>query len=460
MKKEFLLIAVLLLIANTMFAQMGINDDGSQPDSSAGLDIKFTNKGLLPPRMTHAQMDAIATPANGLIIFCTDCSTAVPGTLAMFMNGAWYISEPSCLGPHSPTAGTHLPGADRITWNWNVASGAAGYKWNTTNNYATASNMGTVNSKIETGLICNTQYTRYAWAFNGCGNSPPVTLSQFTAQNPQAPVSGVHNSSPTQILWQWNTVPGVTGYKWNNTNDYATAIDMITTTTKFEAGLTCVTSYTRYVWAYNTCGHSAATVLTQSTSACTSNTCPPTFTDSRDGKTYSAVLIGTQCWMAQNLNNNTVFPADCYDGNAANCSIYGGLYNWFAAMNGSVLEGATGICPPGWYIPSDDEWGTLIWFLGGVNIAGDYLKEAGTAHWASPNMGATNLSGFTALPGGRGYTDYFVELKSKAYFWSSSRDVYDDTKAYSVYLSYNNSVISGSYSNRTINRFSVRCIKN
>jgi hypothetical protein len=88
-----------------------------------------------------------------------------------------------------------------------------------------------------------------------------------TAPNP--PTSGAHVPSPTEIIWNWNTVAGATGYKWNTTDNYAGGTDMGTATTKTETGLTAGTAYTRYVWAYNACGNSTATTLTSQTSAFT-----------------------------------------------------------------------------------------------------------------------------------------------------------------------------------------------
>ena len=152
--------------------------------------------------------------------------------------------------------------------------------------------------------------------------------------------------------------------------------------------------------------------------------CGLPITDTRDTKVYSTVLIGTQCWFAQNLNvgtklnvtenqtNNSIIEKYCYNNADASCDVYGGLYQWAETVQ--YLNGATntaswtpvptgnvqGICPGGWHIPSDAEWTTLSTFLGGESVAGGKLKEAGIAHWASPNSGATNSSGFTALPGG------------------------------------------------------------
>jgi len=133
-----------------------------------------------------------------------------------------------------------------------------------------------------------------------------------------------------------------------------------------------------------------------------------------DGNQYSTVVIGTQEWMAENLRtsrlndgtpiplitvNSSWFGADgmamCWYNNdsALHHVPYGRLYNGYVAEMSNV-------CPMGWQVPSTGDWDAMISFLGGVNVAGGKLKEIGLAHWEHPNTGATNSSGFTALPGG------------------------------------------------------------
>ncbi|MCX6266051.1 MAG: hypothetical protein NTW16_01650, partial [Bacteroidetes bacterium] len=134
--KSIILLGLFLSLPSFyLFAQVGINIDSTLPDNSAMLDIKSANKGLLPPRMTHAQMNTILSPANGLIIYCTDCSNSGNGAMAMFINGTWQILNTSCLVPLSPVAGIHLPEATQITWNWSAVADATGYKWSIANNY-------------------------------------------------------------------------------------------------------------------------------------------------------------------------------------------------------------------------------------------------------------------------------------------------------------------------------------
>ena len=155
-----------------------------------------------------------------------------------------------------------------------------------------------------------------------------------------------------------------------------------------------------------------------------------------DGNVYRTVKIGDQWWMAQNLkvthyrNGDAIpcvinyiewadltTPAYCYYNNASSyAAVYGALYNWYA------VNDSRNIAPEGWHVPSDEEWQKLVDHLGGNAVAGGKMKERGTAHWVSPNIGATNESGFTALPGGyrAERTGTFWSMGRLAYFWSNT----------------------------------------
>jgi len=137
--------------------------------------------------------------------------------------------------------------------------------------------------------------------------------------------------------------------------------------------------------------------------------------------------IGTMINGTEEMTDNSVIEKYCYDNNLANCETYGGLYQWHEMMEYSTTPGLQGICPSGWHLPTDGEWTTLTDFLGGASVAGGKMKEAGTTHWNSPNTGATNESGFTALPAGyRSTLGYFSRLGNDACFWSSSEDYTND----------------------------------
>ena len=136
-----------------------------------------------------------------------------------------------------------------------------------------------------------------------------------------------------------------------------------------------------------------------------------TLTDSRDGNEYKTIKIGDQWWMGENLAYKTdegCWILESIDGFA---KTYGYLYSFEIAQK---------VCPEGWHLPSDAEFEALSYFLGGSEVAGGKLKETGTDHWNSPNAGATNSSGFTALSSGN--TEYEAYLGIMTFFWSS-----DDT---------------------------------
>jgi uncharacterized protein (TIGR02145 family) len=156
---------------------------------------------------------------------------------------------------------------------------------------------------------------------------------------------------------------------------------------------------------------------------------PGKITDSRDGKTYKSVGIGSQTWMAENLNYETP-KSKCYDNAPSNCAKYGRLYTWDEAMNGAAgsntdPSGVQGACPAGWHLPSSAEWITLIKYVDvGSNanrseIAGTKLKSE--KYWSTyKNVPkGTDDFGFSALPGGFGHTG-FLMAGIAGQWWSAS----------------------------------------
>ncbi|MDR2577560.1 MAG: fibrobacter succinogenes major paralogous domain-containing protein [Chitinispirillales bacterium] len=147
------------------------------------------------------------------------------------------------------------------------------------------------------------------------------------------------------------------------------------------------------------------------------------FTDSRDGQQYAWVEIGSQVWMAGNLNYAGAESnlGTCYDGEPGNCATYGRLYNWLTVMSGTSgssanPSGVRGICPEGWHVPSDAEWAALSDFAV-ENVAGRKLKA--TSGWNGGN--GTDDFGFSALPGGRRQTgeDYWG-IGEHGEWWSAT----------------------------------------
>jgi len=205
-----------------------------------------------------------------------------------------------------------------------------------------------------------------------------------------------------------------------------------------------------------------------------------------DGNIYQTVKIGDQWWMTENLRvtqyrgskeyagytaidkesrNGAAIPnvtdgptweslttgAYCdYDNDANNAATYGHLYNWYAIAD-------PGFAPAGWHVPSDAEWQTLIDYLGGEEIAGGKMKEIGTAHWLSPNYGATDESGFSGLPGGcRDSSGNFNNMGYFAHYWSSTES--SSFMAWYRYLNYGNAE-GYRYDRGKTFGFSVRCVK-
>ncbi len=192
----------------------------------------------------------------------------------------------------------------------------------------------------------------------------------------------------------------------------------------------------------------------------------------QEGNIYKTITIGTQTWMAENLrttlyNDGTSIPlvtdniawsllttpAYCNYNNTTNIdtiATYGRLYNWHAVNSGKLA-------PKGWHVPTTDEWSTLTDYLDGTSVAGDKLKETGTTHWNSPNEGATNETGFTALPGGRRVSNgTFFDIAYVGSWWSSTQDNTSDAYVRDMDCSYSD-VYSASYSKDL--GISVRCVK-
>ncbi len=181
MKSVFFLFVCFLLIGAVSQAQVGISSGSSAPHTSAGLDVNFTDKGLLPPRMTMAQRNAIVSPAAGLMVFCTDCGVSNPGRMCIYLNGVWHLLTISCKEPVVvPVAGTHTATDISINWTWSPVPNVTGYKWGATNDFATATDLGNTLSNLETGLSPVSAYTRYVWGYNDCGATAPVILNKST----------------------------------------------------------------------------------------------------------------------------------------------------------------------------------------------------------------------------------------------------------------------------------------
>lgn len=200
----------------------------------------------------------------------------------------------------------------------------------------------------------------------------------------------------------------------------------------------------------------------------TFTSCHPTVRDI-DGNKYRTVKIGDQIWMAEDLktthfNDGTPItvvtdydswsklstPARTwYNNDSAARNDDAMLYNFYVVASDKL-------CPKGWHVPSDVEWMALGTYLGGPQVAGGKLKEKGTAHWKSPNIEASNQSGFTALPGGfRSFNGSFNLVGKSGYWWSSTE--YTKTTVFFFSMRYKYTDLYKYISDKT-NGFCVRCL--
>ena len=211
-----------------------------------------------------------------------------------------------------------------------------------------------------------------------------------------------------------------------------------------------------------------------------------TFKDSRDGKTYKYVEIGTQRWMAENLNFNAS-GSKCYGESGGDdwieiitsgqeqtyCDKYGRLYDWSTAMNGSSSSsanpsGVQGVCPDGWHLPSDVEWTELENSVGGSSIAGRKLKSQSGWNGCGP-VGSHNLYrcedayGWSALPGGYGDSDGNFRGTGGygdgfGFWWSATEKNDDANTAWRRDVGRSEYVLRGFYDKTLLH--SVRCVQN
>jgi uncharacterized protein (TIGR02145 family) len=279
-----------------------------------------------------------------------------------------------------------------------------------------------------TGLAPNTPYYIRAYATNTVGTAygNELTFTTLSVTMPTVTTTPAYNITQTSattggnvtsdggatvtargVCWSTLPAPAITGSHTTDGSGTGTFTSNLN-------GLATNTIYYIRAYATNSLGTSYGDELTFSTGFVCGDVV------SYGGQNYNTVLIGTQCWFKENLNvgnmlstpavpaNNGIIEKHCMNNDPANCAVYGGLYYWNEMMQYSMTPGAQGICPTGWHVPTDEEYGTLVNFLGGTSVAGGAMKETGTAHWNPPNGGATNSSGFTAL--GTGVLFYWSQF--------------------------------------------------
>ncbi len=265
----------------------------------------------------------------------------------------------------------------------------------------------------------------------------------------------------------WDTIPNPTIHHNKTIDGWGIG--------KYTSQITGLKAYSKYyirAYATNSYGTGYGQVIELYTTPANAGT-----TTDIEGNLYHTIKIGGQTWMVENLKTTKFRNGDpipsvtdnnywtllssagvslsgyCnYNNQESYSASYGRLYNW------CTVNDKRGLAPKGWHIPSKSEWQILIDYLGGESLAGGKLKEAGCSHWISPNVGATNLSGFTALPGGyrSGNNGLFYDLGSSGYWWTSTDNWI--LGAINVDLRNTNSIIK-IYASWEDFGFSVRCIK-
>ena len=404
MKKTLLntLALATLFFASTAYAQVGVGVAAENIHPSAELEVKSTTKGFLPPRMTFAERDAIATPATGLLIYQTDAVANNPTGLYFFDGTAWRngAGVQGIKGDKGETGAQGLPGATGLTGTQGLPGAQGQNTLVKTTTEAAGVNCITGGVKIEYGFDANNSGTLDVAEIN-------PTLTKYVCNRLQGPI-GAKGAQGTPGA----TGPdGVSGLPSGGTNG-----QIIT----------------------NCCGLPTWTTRGQ---------CPgkpgPNITDA-ENNTYKTVTIGTQQWMAENLkvskySDGTDIPNEpdnakwsqlrtgawaFYGNDATNNAKYGKLYNWYALSK--TANGNKNVCPTGWHVPTDTEWTVLTDYLGGANVAGGKMKEMGTTSWNSSNTDATNLSLFSALPGGYRYRNGgYTDVSGSGNWWSSTGDISD-----------------------------------
>jgi len=190
------------------------------------------------------------------------------------------------------------------------------------------------------------------------------------------------------------------------------------------------------------------------------------------GQTYKTVRIGTQTWMAENLNYDPgTGNSACYDNQASNCATYGRLYDWSTAMgfesscnsnscSSQIQSKHRGICPSGWHLPSDSEWNVLEGFAGSTSYTDIGTKLKATSGWNDYNGASgngTDQYGFSALPGGLGTSGVgFYNVGSNGGWWNATED--GSYNAYRRDMSVSNSYVTRGGLGKSY-LCSIRCVQ-
>jgi uncharacterized protein (TIGR02145 family) len=380
---------------------------------------------------------------------------------------------------------TSATSGGNITADGGAAVTTRGVVWSTSSSptvslstkTSNGSGIGSFSSAI-TGLSPSTTYYVRAFATNSAGTGYGNEITFTTSSSVVPTVSTISASSITitsatsggNITADGGAAVTTRGGVWSTSSSPTVSLSTKTSNGSgigsFSSAITGLSPNTTYYvrsYATNSVGTGYGNEITFTSSS--------QLISDMDGNTYNAVSIGTQIWMNENLKTtkyrngstipNIVANSDWqsltygawsyYDNNVSNNAVYGKLYNWYATQGDSL-------CPLGWHVPSDAEWTILTTYLGGDKIVGGKLKATGTTYWVSPNLGATNESGFSSLPAGhRNYLGVFSERGTLSFFWNTTQNSISD--AWVRYI-YNTTIDVYRYRNHKTAGASVRCIKN
>jgi uncharacterized protein (TIGR02145 family) len=340
--------------------------------------------------------------------------------------------------------------ATSITIGWSAVTGATGYRVYRSTASGTYEQVGTATSTTYTNasLTESTTYYYKVAAYNSGGEGSQSSYATATTRvGTPTGVTAAANST-SSITVSWSSVAGADGYRiYRSTASSGTYIQVGTSeTTSYEnTGLTANTAYYYKVSAYSSGGEGSQSDAVSATTKLYG-------TVSYEGQNYKTVVIGTQTWMAENLNYNAS-GSKCYNDDTGGdsqgyCATYGRLYSWATAKT---------VCPTGWHLPSAAEWSTLISYVDGSFItAGTKLKAASGWNSYSGVPFGTDEFGFAALPGGSGGSSgSSFGVGNYGYWWSATGDA---NHAYYRIMLYNGMTVNEGSGNIMSDLFSVRCV--
>ncbi|GAB4290937.1 MAG: hypothetical protein Kow0068_16300 [Marinilabiliales bacterium] len=430
----------------------------STPNTNAALDVNSSTQGFLPPRMTNEQRDSIINPPVGLMIYniSTDC-------INIFKSTGWFELCGDCITLSAPACSSNYPVCIGDTlFLYAISAPSAQYFWSGPNGFTS-----TMQNPVIPNVSGVNSGTYSVYVSNSCGNSPVSTIDVSLSLQPTTANAGPDQTiSSTTTTLQGNTPTSGTGL-WTIASGNGGTINDPSNPNSIFTGQ--INEQYSLVWTIsNNCGSSSDTLvisIVQSTF-----TCGDTLIDSRDGQQYPTVLIGTQCWMAKNLNYGTMISAStdqsdngivekfCYNDNSANCNIYGGLYQWDELMGYTTTPGVQGICPTGWHVPTDNEWKTLEMAVGMSQSDADIDNAwRGTDEGTKLKLGGS--SGFDALLGGGKFsTGSFSALNSYGYYYTSNEYTANTLNAWRRCFNTTPQIGRWNTFPKTYG-FSVRCVK-